>query len=164
MSVWKLQLVWRADLPELGEVAPVPRCLPCPFAVPGAGMAKTMWACSVPPQLISICYRIAAMVYSPPLHPYWPPLLQAWWHLPSICASAALVTALPLKTHVNRLWATCSSVATGEPGPSAAKDFCAAFLIPVQAFLCIFCVNSGTFQLLDVERDSFQVLLAFFFA
>lgn len=37
-----------------------------------------------------------------------------------------------------------------------------SFLIPVQAFLCVFSVNSGIFQLLDVERESFHSLLTFF--
>lgn len=160
MSVWKLQLVWRADLAELGEVPPVPRCLPCTFAIPGAGAAETSRACSVPPQsiidiLLHSCYGLQ------PPRTHRPPLLQEWWHLP-VSASAALVPALPLKSHLNRSWATCSWVASGEPGPSAARDFCTAFFILVQAFLCIFCVNSGTFQLLDVDHEIFQVLLVFF--
>lgn len=68
ISVWKLQLVWRADFTKLGEVAPLPRCLPCTFAVPGAGMAATLRACSGPPQSIAIHYRVAVMVSSPPIH------------------------------------------------------------------------------------------------
>lgn len=82
--------------------------------------------------------------------------------LASVCVSAAPVPALPLKSRVNCLWATCSSVASGEAGPSAAVHVCTALLILVQAFLCIFCVNSSTFQLLGVESENFQVLLAFF--
>lgn len=156
LSVWKLQLVRRADLAERGEVAPVTRCLPCTFAVPGAGMAETMQACSVPPRSMSLCHRMAAVVSSPLSIPA---SIAAGMVTPaSIC-----VPALPLESHGNRLWATWSSVvASGQPGPSAPRDFCTAFLIPVQAFLCISCGNSGTFKLRDVERESFQVLLAFF--
>lgn len=63
--------------------------------------------------------------------------------------SAALLPALPLKLCLDSLWAPCSSVPAGEPAAAAARDGCAAFLIPVQAFMCMFCVNPGTSQLWD---------------
>lgn len=65
---WTHQLFWRADLTELVEVAPVPWCLPCTFAIPGAGTAEMMSACAVPSQSIQICNHMAAVVSSPPVH------------------------------------------------------------------------------------------------
>lgn len=156
LSVWKLQLVWRADLAELGEVAPVTRCL-CLVHLPSLGQA---WPKRCKPVLCHhgrcCCHRMAAVVSSPLSIPA--SIAAGMATLASVC-----VPALPSESHGNRLWATCSSVvASGQPGPSAARDFCTAFLIPVQAFFCISCGNSGTFKLGDVERESFQVLLAFF--
>lgn len=81
--------------------------------------------------------------------------------LGSIHISAALMPALPLKSYLDCSWATCSLEAISEPDGAAAGDCYSAFLILGQAFVCLFCVNPGTLQLLDVEL-SFQVIRAFF--
>lgn len=138
----------------------VPRCLLCAFAIPGAGIAKLRSACSVPPPSVSIGSHMTAVVSSARVHMSLHCCRNGdtCQHLCQHSSGASPA----LEIRVNCLWATCSWVASGEGGPFAAIHFCTALLILVEAFLWKSCVNSSTFQLLDVESENFQVLLAFF--
>lgn len=78
---------------------PVPSCPLCAFAMPGAGTAKLMSACSVPPQLEPVGSPMAAVVPSP--LSIAASIAAGMVTLASVCVSAALVAALPLKSRGN---------------------------------------------------------------
>lgn len=80
-------------------MTPVPWRLPCAFAIPGAGTAKLMSACSVPPQLVLVGSPMAAVVPSPLSIAAC--IAAGVVTLASVCVSAALVAALPLKSRGN---------------------------------------------------------------
>lgn len=72
---------------------------PCAFAISGTGIAELMSACSVPPQLVLVGNRMAAVVPSPRVHTA--SIAAGMVTLASVSVSAALVAALPLKSRVN---------------------------------------------------------------